>query len=167
MFSLEIPKTEIKPRTSLGTPQIKDTKSYQDKYLPALKQIFSNKISIKATTTVGAVKAESYGIKDPNNNVLFRWKLALHDYKITDVETFTTKLLEVETLGLNVYEIDLTIDLAGCLNYSEAREYLIKKGFGIYLTEQKKSGKNMVQFIKGHYRIKFYDKIIYNIECAN
>ncbi len=164
MFSLEIPKTELKAK-STGCPQIKDTKQYQDKYLPDLKQIFSDGISLKATTTVAVSKSESYGLKDPINNVLFRWKLALHDYKIESVETFTTKLLEVEKLGLNVYEIDLTIDLAGCLDYFEARQYLIKKGLAV--TQQTRSGNNMVQFIEGPYRAKFYDKIIYNIECAN
>lgn len=120
---------------------------------------------MKATTTVNKDKAKAYGIADENANTLFRWKLALHDYKIETVEIFTAKLLEVEKLGLNVYEIDLTIDLAGCLDHHAARNYLESKG--LTLTPQTKSGNNMVQFIEDPFRCKFYDKIIYNIECAN
>lgn len=120
---------------------------------------------MKATTTVNKHKAKDYGIKDEINNTLFRWKLALHDYKIETVEIFTAKLLEVEKLGLNIYEIDLTVDLAGCLDHKEARSFLNKKHLD--LTDQTKSGNNMVQFIDKHFWCKFYDKIIYNIECAN
>lgn len=148
MFSLEIPKTELKEK-SIGCPQIKDTKKYQDTYLPNLKTIFSDGISMKATTTVNKHKAKDYGIKDEINNTLFRWKLALHDYKIETVEIFTAKLLEVEKLGLNIYEIDLTVDLAGCLDHKEARSFLNKKNLD--LTDQTKSGNNMVQFIDKHF----------------
>lgn len=44
---------------------------------------------------------------------------------------FSKRLLAVEALGVSIYEIDLTRDLAGCADYEHNYNYLLNK-FGAY-----------------------------------
>lgn len=204
MIFKEISNTEINRKTG-GCPILNNPQKYQEMYLSTLKNIFGD-VSIKAKTVIKTSLQSQFKQNVADNNLLFRWKIALNQYQIRDKECglcvncqtedneeqinnedtqtinkclnpingmldFSNRLLQVEALDVNIYEIDLTRDLAGCANYDRIHEYLLNK-FGEYdgvsgLTKRKVCGQNMVQWIDGVYRCKFYDKIIYNIECKN
>lgn len=81
-------------------------------------------------------------------------------------------------MGIKILELDLTTDVSGCLDYSR-----IEDEIPYYVCQTNNVGNNMVQwydFNKDDYtdgrkpdignanlRCKFYDKLIYNIECKN
>lgn len=157
---------EVKPEdiyTTGGKPLLRDCKFYQDKYLPILKEIFGT-CSIKAKTTVAQSKETEF-TKIIKTNKLFRWKLELNQMSV-QVDTFLDLLKQLEArTEFNVYEIDFTVDLSGCTDYEQMRDYLTSKGKNVQISRT--VGNNMVQWIENNHRCKFYDKIVYNIECKN